>query len=250
MSPTTQSETVTCPACQHAFGIRAGGAKLVECRRCEALFDAEQVSRPTPQAAPARTSDSSSPADETAGCVGTCIMLVDGSYLDLQRPDPQVITIESIALGLARICRFGGQIREWYSVAEHSLWCERLAEADRHEVAVRRAVLLHDAAEAFIGDVVRPLKQLLPQYRAIEARLQAAIHQRFDVTVDNATHRIIREIDNAILKAEREQLFADLPPHDWSSLRGVRAIGLDLTSDVFIRSREQFLAAAERLGVR
>jgi hypothetical protein len=105
-------------------------------------------------------------------------------------------------------------------------------------------------AEAFIGDVVRPLKQLLPQYRAIEARLQAAIHQRFDVTVDNATHRIIREIDNAILKAEREQLFADLPPHDWSSLRGVRAIGLDLTSDVFIRSREQFLAAAERLGVR
>ena len=191
----------------------------------------------------------SSTEANAVGCVGTTILLVDGRYLDLMKPDPAAIKLETIAHGLARICRFGGQIREWYSVAEHSLWCERQAEADGCDDDARRAVLLHDAAEAYIGDVVRPLKRLLPLYREIEDRLHAAIGERFGVNFE-AWKETIHDIDNALLKAEREQLFTDLPAHNWTSLDGVRSIGLDLTSDVFIRSRECFLAAAARLEIR
>lgn len=153
-------------------------------------------------------------SEQAFGCVGAMIRLRSGRYLDLIDPDPAAIVVEDIAGPLARICRFGAQLpgNQWYSVAEHSVHCWRQAHKrwkagfPGEHPRFHLAVLLHDAAEAFIGDCVRPLKNLLSDYRAVESRIEAAIETRFEVSFADPR---IKQIDNAMLIAERRELFQD-----------------------------------------
>lgn len=85
--------------------------------------------------------------------VGPMIMLASGAYFDLLDPWGSEFTIEDVAHGLAHTCRYAGQCREFYSVAEHSINVADVSDGFEIEA------LLHDAAEAFIGDVTRPLKR-------------------------------------------------------------------------------------------
>ena len=73
------------------------------------------------------------------------------------------VDIEDIAHGLAYQCRFNGQTNAFYSVAQHSLIVAALVPEE-----LRFAALLHDAAEAYLGDMVKPLKVLLPGFSEIE----------------------------------------------------------------------------------
>lgn len=95
----------------------------------------------------------------------TRIMLASGVLFDLTNPAGSPMSLQDIAHGLGRVCRFAGQTNRFYSVAEHCFHVARLVP-----VELARVALLHDASEAFIGDVTRPLKALLPDYQAIEAR--------------------------------------------------------------------------------
>lgn len=100
------------------------------------------------------------------GCVKNTIRVRSGLYFDLLDPQPDQFTLSDIAGALSKICRFGGQIDYFYSVAEHSVHCFDQADRDGASPAVCRLALFHDAAEAFIGDVVKPLKVMLPEYAA------------------------------------------------------------------------------------
>lgn len=141
------------------------------------------------------------------GCVGSTIRLESGRYLDLLAPDPDDILLADIAGALSRICRFGGHVREFYSVAEHSWHCADQALADGLPVPVQRLALLHDAAEAYVGDLVKPLKVLLPDYVAIERRLDAVIRERFALPDATEAVEAVKELDRAMLIAERRALF-------------------------------------------
>jgi hypothetical protein len=102
-----------------------------------------------------------------------------GLDLDLLDPQPEAIAIEDIAHGLAQTCRFSGQCPRFYSVAEHSVRVSLMVPArDALEA------LLHDASEAYLSDLVSPLKALhdLMGYRLIEARLMEAIYWRFGLS--------------------------------------------------------------------
>lgn len=95
--------------------------------------------------------------------------------IDLSCPTEDKIQIEDIAAGLSMICRFGGQIQRFYSVAQHSLLVAALAPMD-----LKREALLHDAAEAYLGDVIKPLKVLLgAAYKQIETNFETVIFQKF-----------------------------------------------------------------------
>ena len=142
------------------------------------------------------------------GVVGTTIRLRSGCYLDLVAPQPDQFTFSDIAGALSKLCRFGGQINSFYSVAEHSFHCAHLAMLDGHSVDVQRAVLMHDAAEAFIGDIVKPLKLQLPQVEAIERSIENVIAAKYGSLGFAAYESIIREIDQAMLIHERRQLFS------------------------------------------
>ncbi|WP_349361320.1 HD family hydrolase [Stappia sp.] len=110
--------------------------------------------------------------------------MLSGRRLDLLDPSPLDVEIEDIAHGLARVARWNGQTvgEHAYSVAEHSLLVERLAR-DLHPDLTPEAclaVLLHDAPEYVIGDMISPFKAVMGgSYKEIEERLQGAIHLRF-----------------------------------------------------------------------
>lgn len=121
-----------------------------------------------------------------------------GAYWPL---DPRVdeISIEDIAHALAHICRYGGHCRKFYSVAEHSVIVSRLVPQEHALVA-----LMHDATEAYCGDIVRPLKRDLTGYAAIERSNWLAIAERFDLPVD--LPQCVHDADVAALFAEQKAL--------------------------------------------
>ena len=122
------------------------------------------------------------------------------------------IRIEDIAHGLAYQCRFNGQTNQFYSVAQHSLMV-----ADLVPPAYRRAALLHDAAEAYLGDMVKPLKALIPAFGEIEDRVTQLIASHFNI--DFSDYVPIKVADYQALATEKR----DLMPHsaeEWSYLKG------------------------------
>ena len=104
------------------------------------------------------------------------ISTVSGRFFDIPAPDQYQYDIDEIATALSNICRYTGHVEKFYSVAEHSVLVSRLVPE-----RLALAGLLHDASEAFVGDVSSPLKKLLPEYREIEDRVQHAIARWFDV---------------------------------------------------------------------
>ncbi len=109
--------------------------------------------------------------------------MLSGRRLDLLDPSALDVEIEDIAHGLARVARWNGQTEgaHIFSVAQHSLLVETIAhQRARLERASRLAVLLHDASEYVIGDMISPFKSVIGDaYKGVEARLLAAIHLRF-----------------------------------------------------------------------
>jgi len=109
--------------------------------------------------------------------------MLSGRRLDLLDPSPLDVEIEDIAHGLARVARWNGQTEgaQIFSVAQHSLLVETIArQRARLDRRGRLAVLLHDAPEYVIGDMISPFKAVIGDvYKVVEARLLAAIHLRF-----------------------------------------------------------------------
>lgn len=114
--------------------------------------------------------------------------MLSGRRLDLLDPSPLDVEIEDIAHGLARVARWNGQTSgaHIFSVAQHALLVERLARAAHHDIdrRWRLCVLLHDAPEYVIGDMISPFKAVIGgDYKAVEARLLDAISRRFSLPV-------------------------------------------------------------------
>lgn len=121
---------------------------------------------------------------------------------------PEDIDVRDIAHHLSLTCRFSGACREFYSVAQHSfiVSCNLVPE-----LAFRG--LMHDATEAYLGDMIRPLKYSIPQYREAEDALWEVLCERFGMSL--ALPPEIKEMDNRVLMTERRDL---LNPslHRWS----------------------------------
>lgn len=146
---------------------------------------------------------------ESTGChttKGGTIETSAGLKFDVLNPDPAQVLIADIVGGLSKLCRFGGQCREFYSVAEHCVHCHDMAVEIHGEGDLAFAVLMHDAAEAYVGDMVRPLKVRDDFYRSVEDGVQAAIRSAFAIPWDDATAAEVRRLDNIACRAEAHQL--------------------------------------------
>ncbi len=141
-------------------------------------------------------------------CRTNRVRVGNGKWIDLENPNPESFDIETIARALSKLCRFNGHTPLFYSVAEHSWHCMSLAAADGIRGAGLLAVLLHDAAEAYCGDLTRPLKAMLPEYGRIYERVELAIGQRFEIDFAEFAD-VIKKYDDAMLHNERLQLFPD-----------------------------------------
>ena len=128
--------------------------------------------------------------------------MLSGRRLDLLDPSPLDVEIDDIAHGLARVARWNGQTKgaHIFSVAQHTLLVEAVARArtPRLERAHRLAILLHDAPEYVIGDMISPFKAVIgDSYKAVEQRLLAAIHLRFGLppVLPEDIERVVKAAD-------------------------------------------------------
>ena len=117
------------------------------------------------------------------------------------------IYIQDIAHVLSMLCRFGGHCERFYSVAEHS--CHM---SDRAPQKYKLEALLHDATEAYLVDVPRPIKRELPDYKEIELGLVRVISERFNLPEVMSTE--VKMLDNLILFDEMDQNMKT-PPKEW-----------------------------------
>ncbi len=152
-----------------------------------------------------------------------------GRAFDLLDPQPEQIDALDIAHALSQICRFTGHVRDFYSVAQHScLVAEIVNDLWRDEQGnhcpdlVALAALLHDASEAYAGDVSTPLKRAirgegqLSEYDVIEARIALRIAERFDFDhVAVGFGAVIKRADMIALATEHAALFDGPPPRPW-----------------------------------
>jgi 5'-deoxynucleotidase YfbR-like HD superfamily hydrolase len=144
--------------------------------------------------------------------------MLSGRRLDLLDPSPLDVEIEDIAHGLARVARWNGQTKgaHIFSVAQHSLLVEAMARAKvpRLDAAGRRAVLLHDAPEYVIGDMISPFKAVIgDSYKAVEKRLLAAVHLRFGLPakLPERLTALIKAADRAAAYLEATRLAGFAP---------------------------------------
>ncbi len=144
--------------------------------------------------------------------------MLSGRRLDLLDPSPLDVELEDIAHGLARVARWNGQTKgaHIFSVAQHALLVEALARTrtPRLDRVGRLAVLLHDAPEYVIGDMISPFKAVIgDSYKAVEKRLLAAIHLRFGLPakLPETLTALIKAADRhaAYLEATRLAGFAE-----------------------------------------
>ncbi|MBR4291619.1 MAG: DUF429 domain-containing protein, partial [Oscillospiraceae bacterium] len=133
----------------------------------------------------------------------SCIKTYTGVMFDPLNPDPDLIDIMDIAHALSMLCRANGHFRSFYSVGQHSINCMREAKERGYSEKLQLACLLHDASEAYLSDVTRPVKKELPKYLEIEKPLQDAIWAKYlDEPLTQEEHDHVFEIDDAILYHE------------------------------------------------
>jgi hypothetical protein len=126
-----------------------------------------------------------------------------GKKFDLLEPSASMVEPADIAHALSMQCRLNGHTRVFYSVAQHSFLV-----ADLVPEQYQLEALLHDAAEAYVGDLVSPLKDVLPEYRQIEHHVWHAICSRFDI--DPVLPPCVHDADLVALATERRDL---MPSH-------------------------------------
>lgn len=126
------------------------------------------------------------------------------------KPDKEQILLRDIAHSLSLMTRANGHFPEFYSVAQHCIHCYEEAAARGYSNRLRLACLLHDASEAYIADITRPVKRNLPKYLVIEKCLQDAIYEKYLGSVPTEEERKkIADVDDTLLYYEFEHYMGE-----------------------------------------
>jgi hypothetical protein len=159
---------------------------------------------------------------------GPYLQTVSGRWVNPFDPDPAQLDAGDIARALANQCRFGGHSRVFYSVAQHSVIVSRVVEERGGDAEAAFAALMHDASEAYLGDMPHPLKHRSPlgaAFREAEEHLERALRERFRIKPDVPE---IKPADRALLASERRAFSAET--WHWPELEGVEPLDIELTA--------------------
>ncbi len=162
----------------------------------------------------------------------------------LTAPDPDDVVLADVARALSHLCRFTGHTEEFYSVAQHSVLAARIAQERGLNEQQQREALLHDAHEAYVGDMATPLARLCPEYKKFSRLAREAVALRFCTA--RRVCEAVKKIDAALLLREVEVLVGDRLGDDWPEGE---------PADVVITpwnppwARRAFLKECQRLGV-
>lgn len=146
-----------------------------------------------------------------------CLRTYTGGSFDTFEPEMDMIRIEDIAHALSMMTRANGHFPEFFSVGQHSIQCCREAIARNYVPEVAMACLLHDASEAYLADITRPVKKYMTMYIQIEEQLQNMIYEKFLGFVPQGEEaELISNIDDASFYYEflhfmNEKIYATEP---------------------------------------
>lgn len=169
-----------------------------------------------------------------------------GVAFPLDRPTAEHVRLADIAHALSRIPRFNGHTPVPYTVAQHSVIVSWLCELRGGRLAARDG-LFHDAAEAYVGDMVSPLKALVPEFARVEAGVWRAIAERWALRTARAG--VVGECDGIALATEAARFFPVAHrPADWRLPYAPREGCLEGIWDA-TEARDRFLACAASVGV-
>lgn len=178
------------------------------------------------------------------------IQTYSGKWLSGIFPVEEDIDIHDIARGLAFKCRFSGQISDFYSVAQHSIWVAQKVRDMHGSLSEQRTALLHDAAEAYLGDVPQPYKHNLPDFKLMEDRLLCAILDKFHV--DREMTPLIKYCDRLACFVEAKWLHPH-PVESWPDWDPKWASAVNacprIKSQGIFALEEQFLQVARALDI-
>ncbi len=170
---------------------------------------------------------------------GGWISTITNKKFYLFKPDIESVDINDIAHALSMICRFGGHTYKFYSVAQHSLIVSHICPK---EYALEG--LLHDATEAYAGDMVRPMKQCMPDYVKMENHLHEIIAKKFNLDSSEKCHKAIKIADNIALVTEKRDLHKN---ELWSYLQDVVPLNEIIVPWSHDKSKREFLKRFEEL---
>ena len=145
--------------------------------------------------------------------VGPWIQTYSGYKFDFVNLDTNVICIRDIAHALSNICRYTGHTNEFYSVAQHSVLASYIVPKEDAFTAS-----IHDATEAYLSDISKPLKLLLPEYNALEDRIWLKIAERFNLPA--VLPSTVKQADIILLATEKRDLLGD-EPDDWEIIKDI-----------------------------
>lgn len=154
----------------------------------------------------------------TAGIAGAImrkklpLYTICGSQVDMNNFNAKGVTIEQIATGLGNTCRYNGQVRKFYSVAEHSILLSQYFKEQGHPQRMQIFALMHDASEAFIGDIVYHLKAEMPGFKEIEERIINEILPEFGIFPSEEEEELLHVADRCICIDEMYHLCAAIDP--------------------------------------
>lgn len=131
------------------------------------------------------------------------IMTYTGILMDPLDPNSEQIRMEDIAHALSMLSRANGHFPEIHTVAQHCLECANEARARKLSRQIQLFCLLHDGAEAYLGDFISPVKERMPAYKEAERELLTMIYEKFAGRVPSAEEKkLVKEIDKTLLYFE------------------------------------------------
>ena len=153
-----------------------------------------------------------------------------GHYFDFLNPHQCFVLVQDIAHSLSMQCRFNGHTARFYSVAEHSVHCSHIVPPED-----ALAALMHDAAEAFIGDVAKPLKMLLPDYQQIEGQVERAVFEKLKIPYPFPPS--VKQADLNMLRLEQRDAMLSTDLWDTFGKEGVPNVALRFWNPTEARNR-------------
>lgn len=167
-----------------------------------------------------------------------------GKKVDALEPQADTIDLRDIAHALSLLCRGNGQVTHFYSVGQHCVNAAKEAELRGYTVRLQFLCLLHDAAESYVSDLIRPVKQYLPEFDKIENNFLKAIFEHFELGEVTAEEwKLVKEVDDDLLVYDLVYLLQE--PVSERGFRCLRNPDIDYVDPVLIE--KEYIDIAEKL---